>query len=92
MLPGISFFVIESRARHKKKKIIEEKEKINNGLLASENKLKQAELQKETALKASLNRENDLKSAQLKKERAIKTGLAAGVFLLLLSAGVILYL
>lgn len=71
---------------------IVEKEKINNGLLASENKLKQAELQKETALKASLNRENDLKSVQLKKERAIKTGLAAGVFLLLLSAGVILYL
>jgi two-component system, sensor histidine kinase PdtaS len=68
------------------------KEKINNGLLASENKLKQGELQKETALKAALNRENGLKSVQLKKERAIKTGLVTGLALLLLSAGVILYL
>lgn len=71
---------------------IVEKEKINNGLLASENKLKETELHKETALKASLNRENELKSSQLKKEKTVKAGLITGLALLLLSAGVILFL
>lgn len=74
-------------------------QKYYNVLLASENSEKDARIRKELELKAALNRENDLivnqtrlKEAELLREKKTNGLLIAGALLLLVAAGVILYL